>query len=286
MSSHDPFPPPPIGIARPAPVVRPPSGRPRRARWAALVLLALAPLVPCAAAALEFECSLPGDTRYLRVDLPGEEHLCEVSVIGGAGGPERRVLWYADNETLFCSAKAYELRDKYVDTWSFDCVREPDRDGIDQLSERHRAILDTQLKSLLARAADDEPGVEASGARAVASSPLPGRSSLLALQFFLADGGDLVRVVSEEEGRWRTFAELRDLAASVPSPDGLGVEAAFVDAIDGGGALDVVTLLSRDDGSFCEGRIALQASDDGTLVPITPHRNDCDGATRATLDAG
>ena len=35
----------------------------------------LGAVLPGAASALEFECSVPGDTRFLRMDLPGEDHL-------------------------------------------------------------------------------------------------------------------------------------------------------------------------------------------------------------------
>ena len=284
---------PAAGSTRGSPATRTPPRPPaadssaRSLRRSLLTLAALAPFAaPVPVAALEFECSLPDDTRYLRVDLPGEEHLCEVSVFGGRGGEERRVMWYADNETLFCSAKAYELRDKYVDTWSFDCSQAPDRDGIDLLSPRHRAILDTQLKSLLARAADDAPEFRVTGVRAAASSPMPESASLLALQFFLADGTDLVRVIADEGGRWRTYAEARDLAASVPAADGFRTAGVFVLGIDGGGALEVTTLLERDGAPPCEGRASLQVDADGTFAPTAPHRHACAQAPLAASDAG
>jgi len=251
----------------------------------ALALIALASLAPGTATSLEFECSVPGDTRYLRIDLPGEEHLCEVSVTGGISD-ERRVMWYADNDSLYCSAKVYELRDKYVDEFSFECGEGIDRDGVDRLSPRHRAILDTQLKSLLARAADGEPDLVVSAVRAVASSALPAGSSLLALQFFLADGTDLVRVVADEEKSWRTLAETRDLAASIPPTASLGVDDAFIGAIDGGGSLDVLTLLARDGAPPCEGRLALQADADGTFVPVAPHLHVCGDVMPTGDDAG
>ena len=269
------------------PPCRPPARTPARSlRRSLLALVALVPFTPAPVAALEFECSLPDDTRYLRVDVPGEEHLCEVSVFGGRGGEERRVMWYADNETLFCSTKAYELRDRYEETWSFDCPQMPDRDGVDLLSPRHRKILDTQLKSLLARAAAGDPALRVTGVRAAASSPVPQGASLLALQFFLADGTDLVRVIADEGGRWRAYAEARDLAASVPVADGFRTAGVFVLGIDDGGALEVTTLLERDGAPPCEGRSSLQVDADGTFASIEPHRHACGRASLAASDAG
>jgi len=257
----------------------------RRAATAALAVFASA--LAHDVAALEFECSQPGDTRHLRVDLPGEDHLCEVSVTGEAG--ERRVMWYADHESLYCSAKAYELRDKYVETWQFDCEEWPDRDGIDRLSARHRAILDIQLKSLRARAEAGEPEVEVTGVRAVASTLLERRDGFLALQFFRADGSDFVRVVIDEAGGWRTVLELDDLAAQVSPLDEIVVTDAFIEHIGESGALEVVTLLApggaavgsdrADLAPVCEGRQTLRTDAASGLEPSSPHRHVCDTGT-------
>ena len=258
-------------------------------------------------AALEFECSAPGDVRHVRVDLPGEDHLCEVSVTGA--DEERRVMWYADHETLYCSAKAYELRDKYVDTWSFDCREWPDRDGVDRLSARHRAILDIQLKSLRARAEAGEERLDVTGVRAVASTPLERRDGVLALQFFFADGTDLVRIVLDEAGGWTTLVEVEGLAARIATVEGLVVTDAFVDAIGENGVLEVVTLLAPDDTPSdepapdgaaangtarrtgaapdlpaCEGRQTLRQDERQGLAPLGAHRHVCD--ERAPTDAG
>ena len=254
----------------------------------AIAGLSVAFFVPIAPA-LEFECSQFGDTRFLGVDIPGEDHLCEVSVTGEGGAGERRVLWYAENDTLFCSAKAYELRDKYVDEFSFDCHRWPDSDGIDLLSARQRAILDAELKSLLADTGTDGDTVSLSGVRAVASTPFDGEEAMLALQFLAPGGGDHVRIVIDSTDGTSVIAELRDLAGRVdPVPD-LRTRGAFIESISPSGALEVVTLLEPEGGSgsgpeerevdtdramVCEGRQTFHPRA-GDLVAGTPHRHAC-----------
>ena len=251
------------------------------------LVTSLGAVLPGTASALEFECSVPGDTRFLRMDLPGEDHLCEVSVTDAAGG--RRVMWYADHETLFCSAKTYELRDRYVQTWKFDCREWPDQDGVDRLSARHRAILDLQLGALLAPDADGGPGAEVLGVRAAASTLLERSDGFLALQFMLAGDTDRVDIVLDEESGWRTVTEFDDLASRVTPLAGLSVTDAFVDAIGESGALDVTTLLARDGAgdtggaAVCEGRQTLQVDTaSGDVVPVGPHRYVCDEADGGT----
>jgi len=95
---------------------------------------------PATSLSQEFECAAGEDRRFIRLELPGEEHLCEVSVT--KRDQSRQVMWYANNETLFCSAKIYELRGKYENQWGFTCTEWLDTGGIDRLSERHRSILD------------------------------------------------------------------------------------------------------------------------------------------------
>jgi len=58
--------------------------------------------------ALEFECTSGGDKRFIRMELPGIDHLCEVSVT--YTNAERKVMWYANHDSAFCSEKTDELR--------------------------------------------------------------------------------------------------------------------------------------------------------------------------------
>ena len=251
---------------------------PRRAS-AALLALAAA-FAPHAATALEFECSVPGDVRLLALDIPGEKHLCEVSVTADGGTGQRRVPWYADNETLFCSAKLYELRDKYVDTWNFDCQAWPDGDGVDLLSARQRVILDEELKTMLGRGLrTDGPALDVRGVRAVSSTPLdaPG---MLALQFLLPDGEDRVRLIADRADARDVVADVRNLSAQVDPVAGLQVNGAFVESIGTNGSLEVLTLLAPQGSEDmtaapCEGRQTLRVAGDGTLVPLTSHRHVC-----------
>ena len=112
----------------------------------ACLLVTISGVVTGAAHAQEFECSVPGDKRYIRLELPGQVHLCEVTVTKSSDG-SRRVTWYANHETMFCSAKIYELRGKYENQWGFSCTEWLDTGGNDQLSERPRALPDAGFKA-------------------------------------------------------------------------------------------------------------------------------------------
>ncbi len=107
--------------------------------------LTLLMILPSLSYALEFQCELNGDVRQLSVLIPGEQHLCEVRVDYESTGVHK-VMWHADNDSLFCSAKAYALIGKYETQWGFSCAKWPDRDGVDELSATQRSILDLQLK--------------------------------------------------------------------------------------------------------------------------------------------
>ena len=101
-------------------------------------------MVAKTAYATEYECRAGNDTRYVRVDYPGVEHLCEVSVNSGRN---REVKWYADVESTFCSEKIIELVGKYQNQWGYSCEALPDHDGIDELSPRQRKYLDQIVKT-------------------------------------------------------------------------------------------------------------------------------------------
>ena len=93
-------------------------------------------------------------------------------------------------------------------------------------------------------------------------------------------------MIADEGERWRTYAEARNLAASVPTADGFRTAGAFVHGVDEGGALEVTTLLERDGAPPCEGRSSLQVGTDGTFAPTAPHRHACVRAPLAASDAG
>jgi len=245
--------------------------------FAVLLLLVCAMLTPPAVKALEFQCEVPGDIRYIRVDIPGEEHLCEVSVKYEYTG-ERRVMWHAENDTLFCSARAYELRDKYENSWNFNCATWPDRDGVDQLSASQRVILDEQLKSLIEQGQNSTPAFKVTAVKAVASTLLDAQAGTLALQFFLTNG-DLTQIIIDEKSSWEVFATFNDLATHVISD--LSLSTAFIESISDSGALSVNTTSAGESEFYCHGNQVLLVEPGNRLTPRSEHRSICEASPLA-----
>jgi len=235
------------------------------------------------ASALEFECKINSERRFIRVELPGTDHLCEVQVSYQTG--EQRVLWYADNETLFCSAKAYDLRKKYEDTWDFVCNRWPDRDGIDELSARHRYILDTQIKGLISDGKTSTTPFSVAAVKAAASTPINDNPGTLALQFFLQDNNgenprDITQIIIDDGSSWKVLARIDSLAAQINTADDIQINNAIISAVTDAGAIEISTVVTADANSTakredCYGRQVLHAQDNGDLVARTPHRYVC-----------
>lgn len=223
--------------------------------------------------ALEFQCELPGDVRYLRVDIPGQENLCEVSVKYEHNG-ETKILWYAQNDTMFCSVKAYELKDKYESTWRYRCQTMPDRDGIDKLSPSQRAILDTQLKALINRGRNDATPFRVTGVKVAASTPLDNSAGLLAFQYFMDSGTDVTEIIQDYGDSWKLMTTLQSLTTQIDADAALS--SAFVRKISDTGALEVYTSLT-DEGlqGDCFGAQVLKISPEGNVSPKTPHLYVC-----------
>jgi hypothetical protein len=240
---------------------------------ALLVITTVSLFFGASAMALEFECQLYSDIRYLRVDIPGEDHLCEVSV-KYAYTDERKVMWYADNDSLYCSARAYELKDKYENNLQFKCAKWPDRDGIDELSPSHRAILDLQLKILMTKGESAEEPFRVTAVKAAASTPLDHHSGMLALQFFLSDGSDQTQVIVDENDSWKIFANIDDMAAHVTGD--APVDAALITSITDGGALEVLTSLADGSDRNCQGHQVLMVGSGNQISARTGHRFLCD----------
>ncbi len=232
--------------------------------------------------AQEFECSVPGDKRYIRLELPGQEHLCEVSVT--RGDQTRRVMWYANHETLFCSAKIYELRAKYENQWGFVCTEWLDTGGIDRLSERHRAILDEELKSRIQAGLNANPRYRITGVKAVASNPLNLAEGTLAFQYFLLEEGadsprDTTHIIFDDGNQWRSIAQLKSLSDYIESSETkAAITSALVSDITDAGVLSVNTILenpiSAENSAPCQGnqRLLISESD---VAPRSPHRILC-----------
>jgi len=234
-----------------------------------------------AANAQEFECSIPGDKRYLRLDIPGEEHLCEVSVTQNE--TPRQVMWYANNESLFCSAKIYDLRDKYENSWGYDCTEWLDTNGVDKLSERHRTILDGELKALINDGQSATPSFQVTGVKAAASNPLNLAPGNLAIQYFLQEEGaeitqDITQVIFDNGESWRSIAELDSLTSYVDFRNKEDVKSALLHGISETGVLHVNTTVIAPSESttatLCQGEQMLLVSED-SLLPKSPHRILC-----------
>lgn len=250
----------------------------------AVLCLLVSSFFPLNAQALEFQCKLDSDLRYLRVDIPGEDHLCEVSVKYEYTG-ERKVMWYADNDSLFCSAKAYELSEKYENTWNFDCAKWPDHDGIDNLSPSQRVILDTQLKQLMDEGQNADMPFSVTGVKAATSTLLDQESGSLALQYFLSDGTDRTQLISDDKGRWQVYATIDELATQITDTDSDVVDSALISSITDGGALEVLTTIaSSTPGQSCHGKQVLVANGSDALQARTTHRFVCKSGALSSSD--
>jgi len=244
----------------------------RLAPLCALACAGLSVVVPGAARAT-LECELPDDRRQLRVELPGEDHLCEVTVTYQGG--ERRVLWYADNDSLFCSAKLDELEVKYTEEWGFACGLWPGSDGIDSLAPKQRRALDREL---LVRLEGDAVPIDVR----VASASLGDEGVLIAVQW-LADGSDGLSLYRDTTGMtepasWQPLAEIENLNERLPPPgDDVTIERALLTGIDDAGALAITTIVgATQPDSVCRGRQRLALDPQGELIALTPHRHACE----------
>lgn len=224
------------------------------------------------ALALEFECKVPNDTRYLRVDIPGQEHLCEVSVTYLQSGA-REVKWHASNDTLFCSARAYELRDKYEELWDYTCTTWPDRDGIDNLSPSQRLILDQRLKALINEGLQATPSFTITAIKAVASNPLDNEPGKVAFQFFTEDS-DFTEIIDDQSDVWRVDTTINNMTAQIISD--LPVSTAVIHSISAEGTLEVLTQLVDLQNADCFGaQILTPVGSNGIVRARTPHRFVC-----------
>ncbi len=250
--------------------------RPQRQvrRLANRIGLALLMLLPSLSYALEFQCDLNGDVRQLAVLIPGEQHLCEVSVDYESTG-KRKVMWHADNDSLFCSAKAYALIEKYENEWGFSCAKWPDRDGVDELSATQRSILDLQLKKHVSAGKSAEEPVTVIAIKATASTPLDHEPGTLAIQYFLSDGSDQTEIINDNDTSWNVFATIDNMASQI---SGIKlVDTALISTITDGGALEIVTAMAVDEGGlYCHGKQVLMPDANSQLNPRTPHLVVCE----------
>ncbi len=230
------------------------------------------------AQALEFECTATGEQRFIRLEIPGKENLCEVSVTLKDG--ERDVKWYANNDSAFCTEKTLELKSKYEDQWGFNCVKWPDTDGVDSLNKQQRVILDTELKKLIALGNNSNPRFQVIAVKATASASSLGQPSVLALQFFRSINGvpvdDITKIIRENGLTWYTEHQLQTLSNYIPSDAEHVVNSALISTINENGDIEVSTSVSKSDTqAACYGSQTFSTSNTGNLSPRTPHRFVC-----------
>lgn len=238
----------------------------------AVIISSVLVALPDRISALEFQCELPGDIRYLKVDIPGKENLCEVSVKYEYNG-ESKVMWYAQNDSTFCTARAYELRDKYEDTWKYTCSTRPDRDGIDKLSPSQRSILDRQLKALIERGQNSDTPYGVTAVKAEASTPLYDAQALLAFQFFLDNGKDYTEIILDTGESWELIATLGQLVEQIDSD--ANITSALIHAIGETGALEIHTTVSEGADHDCLGSQTVNISPDGVVSTRAMHQYVC-----------
>ncbi|NND90886.1 MAG: hypothetical protein HKN42_08465 [Granulosicoccus sp.] len=237
-----------------------------------VVLLAGGHCLLANAWALEYQCELYDDTRHIAVEIPGEERLCEVSVTYNSTG-ERKVMWYAENDSLFCTNRAMELVQKYEKTWDFRCLQWPYRDGIEQLSTAQRAILNQQLKLLMAQGERADETFRVAALKATVSTPQLELPSVLALQFFLSDGTDRTQIIVDEGRSWKVLTTIENLASQVTGSQ--NTDFALVSAITDAGALELTTTVINGTGHECQGRQVLMAGSGAQLQALSAHKVLC-----------
>lgn len=246
--------------------------------------------------ALEFECNNGNDKRFIRLELPGLTHLCEVSVTKANNA--RDVKWYANHDTLFCSEKAQELANKYQQQWGFQCEQWPDHDGVDQLNPRQRTILDAELKFLIELGKNQDTPFLVEGVKVAASPTAADLSNMLVTQFFLSDVNsdntrDVTHIIRDDGVSWNTLTKIENLASYVDSNEGYIVNSALISSVTDNGAMEVITVLDAADAATdnnvgnkngCYGNQMLTADNTGKLIPRSPHRFIC--ANKTSGDAG
>ncbi len=247
-------------------------------KTALLALLLSASSVFNSAHSLEFECTVDDEQRFISMEMPGEDHLCEVSVTLEDG--ERDVKWYANSESAFCTEKTAELKDKYEKLWGFTCAQWPDTDGIDALSKRHRVILDAELKKQISLGKNSQPNFAVKAVKVSASTDSTDELSLLAIQFFhLKDGApveDVTHIIHDDGISWFTHSRIKTLASYVPDGVEYKVNSALVSTIDSDGTIEIATMISdHNDQQNCYGAQTFLSNVDGSLTPLAPHRFVC-----------
>lgn len=238
------------------------------------------------AVAAEYECILNDDIRYIRMDYPGVDNLCEVSVT--TPDNQREVKWYANGESTFCSRKLIELAGKHQNQWGFSCTEWPDRNQLDELNTRQRSIVDSLVKSVTREGKSASSPFTISGVRALAQqsdTSGAGNPRKMIVQLFMDDGtprfANRAYFVEDTTTAFDTTLVLSDIHRLVDTGGAnLAIESAVVDGFSADGTVRVTTTLSSastasDAESDCIGEQHFSLSSDNTFGPANSHRYLC-----------
>ena len=231
----------------------------------------------------EYECVLNNEVRYIRMDYPGVDNLCEVSVT--TQDNQRDVKWYANNESTFCSEKLVELAGKHQNQWGFACTQWPDRNQLSDLNTRQRAIVDNLVKNVANEGQSAASPFTLSGVRALAqqtNTPSASAQKMI-VQLFMDDGQDRLSnrayFIEDNVTAYDTTLVLSDLHRLVDTDgENLSVRSAIVDSFAADGELSITTTLRSPNSSGkadCIGEQRFSLSANNSLAPANEHRYLC-----------
>ncbi len=113
--------------------------------------------------------------------------------------------------------------------------------------------------------------------KATASTPLDHEPGTLAIQYFLSDGNDQTEIINDNDTSWTVFATIDNMASQITGVE--PVDTALISTITDGGALEIVTTMTADDGKlYCHGKQVLMPDSNSQLNPRTPHRIICEAS--------
>jgi len=234
----------------------------------------------------EYSCTLGADTRVVRLDYPGVDHLCEVSVSANDG--VREIKWYADNNSAFCSRKFTELVGKYKDLWGYNCTSLTTPLDLAALPDRYRKVIDGIVLDVTQEGKDASIPFTISATRVHATELEESRLSALVVQLFMQATDatitapvDRTYFIEDDGEQFYTRSVWSGLRNQITLQDNnYRIDSAIIKNINAKGEITVDTTLysSLDaaDTAPCTGSQKLVASKDGALAPAGEHKFQCE----------